>query len=74
MHNNGIKQTVPSAQQLIPDDGADAEAPRHRGCGWSPAVCPALRAGHPADGADCGRREQAHASLRRSSAAPLEIK
>jgi len=31
----------------------------------SSAVCPALRAGHPADAADCGRREQARASLRR---------
>jgi len=31
----------------------------------SSAVCPALRAGHPEDAADVGRREQARASPRR---------
>jgi len=47
------------------------KAPRHRGCGSSPAVCPDLRAGHPADGAIVGPSELARSSLRRSSADPL---
>jgi len=47
---------------------AMARTPKRRAIGAvdeSSTVCPALRAVHQADAADCSRHEQARASLRR---------
>ena len=53
MNQMGLK----TGPLVMSADGADA--PRHRRRALPSTVCPALRAGHPADAADRLHREQA---------------
>ena len=62
-----MKDTVSDIRR-VSSSGAMARTLTRRAIGAvdeTSTVCPALRAGHPADAADCGRREQARGSLRR---------